>query len=89
MRSAWLACLGAFWDTSAADTLARVKDDAEAKEMLNRLNATLYADAQSAPIDGQALLRLTSKLLNEDADEQAAILPELHGFAPSKAPKAV
>ena len=89
MRSAWLACLGAFWGTSAADTLARVKDDAEAKEMLNRLNATLYADAQSAPIDGQALLRLTSKLLNEDADEQAAILPELHGFAPSKAPKAV
>ena len=87
MRSAWLAYLSAFWGASAADTLARVKGDAAAKEMLNRLNATLYADAQTAPIDGQALLRLTSKLLEEDADEQAAILPELHGFAPRKAPK--
>ena len=87
MRSAWLAYLSAFWGASAADTLVRVKGDAAAKEMLNRLNATLYADAQTAPIDGQALLRLTSKLLKEDADEQAAVLPELHGFAPSKAPK--
>lgn len=87
MRSAWLAYLSAFWGASAADTLVRVKGDAAAKEMLNRLNATLYADAQTAPIDGQALLRLTSKLLEEDADEQAAVLPELHGFAPSKAPK--
>lgn len=81
MRSAWLACLSAFWGTSAADTLVRVKGDAEAKEMLNRLNATLYADAQAAPINGQALLRLTSKLLKDDEDEQAAPLPELHGFA--------
>ena len=78
MRSAWLAYLGALRRTSPPDTLAYVKGNAEAKEMLDRLNATLYADEQAAGIDGQALLRLTRTLIEDDADEQAAILPELH-----------
>ena len=52
--------------------------------MLNRLNAALYADAQHPRVDGQALLRLTRALVEDDADEQAAILPELHSPAPTQ-----
>ena len=84
MRNAWLAYLGVVWRTSTADALTRIGGNAAAKEMLNRLNAALYADAQHPRVDGQALLRLTRTLVEDDADEQAAILPELHSPAPTQ-----
>ena len=45
MRNAWLTYLGAVWRTSPPDTLVRIKGAPEAKELLDRLNATLYADS--------------------------------------------
>lgn len=84
MRNAWLAYLGAVWGASAAATLMRIKGDAAAKEMLNRLNAALYGDAQAPRIDGQALLHLTRILVQDSAEEASAVLPELHGPAPTQ-----
>ena len=84
MRNAWLTYLGAVWGASAAAALVRIKGNAAAKEMLNRLNAALYGDAEAPHIDGQALLRLTRTLVQDDADEAAAILPELHDPAPTR-----
>lgn len=84
MRNAWLAYLSAVWRTSPAATLERIKGSAEAKEMLDRLNATLYAAAESPVIDSQALLRLTRALIEDDANAPTAILPELHGSAPTR-----
>ena len=83
MRNTWLNYLGAVWRTSPPDTLTRIKGASEAKDMLDRLNAALYADGAASAIDGQALLRLTRTLIEENAEEHSAILPELHGFADS------
>ena len=88
MRNAWLTYLGAAWRTSPPDTLVRIKGAPEAKELLDRLNATLYADVSTSAIDGQTLLRLTRTLIEENAEERSAILPELHEFPPSASAKA-
>ena len=81
MRNAWLKCLSAHWQLSAADTLARIRRTPDVQEVLDRLNRSLYASDPSGEISGPELLGATRALLKEErkAERTAPPLSALHG----------
>jgi len=81
MRNAWLKCLSAHWQLSAANTLARIRRTPDARALLDRLNRGLYASDPDGEISGQELLGATRALAQEEreAGRAAPPLPALHG----------
>ncbi len=81
MRNAWLDALSAQWQLSAANTLTRIRQTPQARELLERLNRALYASDPSGEISGEELLSATRALLKEEEEggRATAPLPALHG----------